>query len=259
VVFNDFSFHFSLFYNDKTKKWNKKYDIFLKRHKHLDFYAIREFVINYIFFWNNIRGAGHLKTINSIVKHLSYDDLTAIDNKKVKNHVIEYEFTYYYIVEYISKILFKYTTKDRNLNLLDYFNQVFLKNIDIWGLTMIYMVFLDHIQVVFNLTNTSHDQFIQKIKYIIIHFLFETPTEVIDINKLAAELQSLNKIIANFDQPGELNEKVNYFASLKKIDTTDIKSIKVIGGKIYKKTKTKTKTIKKRRERGKTLTKRQTL
>jgi hypothetical protein len=242
-----------------NKKFQEKYKKFLENSKQVNFYAIREFVINYIFYWNKERGAGHLKTINSIVKHLSYDDLTAIDNKKVKNHVIEYEFTYYYIVEYISKILFKYTTKDRNLNLLDYFNQVFLKNIDIWGLTMIYMVFLDHIQEVFNLSNTSHDQFIQKIKYIIIHFLFETPTEVIDINKLAAELQSLNKIIANFDQPGELNEKVNYFASLKKIDTTDIKSIKVIGGKIYKKTKTKTKTIKKRRASGKTLTKRQRL
>jgi hypothetical protein len=119
------------------------------------------------------------------------------------------------------------------------------------------MVFLDHVQEVFDLTNISHDQFIQKIKYIIIHFLFETPTEAININKLAAELQSLNKIIAKFDKPNEPSEKVNYFASLKKIDTTDITSIKVIGGKIYKKTKTKT--IKKRRACGKPLTKRQRL
>jgi serine/threonine protein kinase len=250
-----------------NKKFQEKYKKFLENSKQINFYAIREFVINYIFYWNKERGAGHLKTINSIVKHLSYDELTAIDNKKVKNHIIEYEFTYYYIVEYISKILFKYTTKDRKLNLLEYFNEVFLKNIDIWGLTMIYMVFLDHVQEIFNLTNTSHEQFIQKIKYIIIHFLFETPTEAIDINKLALELQSLNKIITNFDQPNELNEKVNYFASLKKIDITDIKSIKTIGGRIYKKNKTKpksktitiTKTIKKRRTCGKPLTKRQRL
>jgi hypothetical protein len=250
-----------------NKKFQEKYKKFLENSKQINFYAIREFVINYIFYWNKERGAGHLKTINSIVKHLSYDELTAIDNKKVKNHIIEYEFTYYYIVEYISKILFKYTTKDRKLNLLEYFNEVFLKNIDIWGLTMIYMVFLDHAQEIFNLTNTSHEQFIQKIKYIIIHFLFETPTEAIDINKLALELQSLNKIITNFDQPNELNEKVNYFASLKKIDITDIKSIKTIGGRIYKKNKTKpksktitiTKTIKKRRTCGKPLTKRQRL
>ena len=83
-----------------------------------------------------------------IVKHLSYNELNAIESKKVKNHVIEYEFTYYYIVEYISKILFKYTNNGK-LNLLEYFNQIFLKNIDVWGLTMLYMVFLDHIQEVF--------------------------------------------------------------------------------------------------------------
>ena len=235
-----------------NKKFQEKYGRFLKKHLNkdqtIDYYAIREFVINYIFYWNKERGAGHLKTINSIVKHLSYNELFAIENKKVKNHVIEYEFTYYYIVEYISKILFKYTTKGK-LNLLEYFNQIFLKNIDIWGLTMLYMVFLDHIQELSDndSINTSHDQFIQKIKYIIIHFLFETPTEVIDINKLAAELQSLNEIIAKFDNPNIDNESVNYFASLKKIDTTDITSIKEIGGKIHNKKMTTTRTIKKRR------------
>ena len=249
-----------------NKKFLEKYDRFLKKKRNkeqkIDYYEIREFVINYIFYWNKERGPGHLKTINSIVKHLSYNELTAIENKKVKDHIIEYEFTYYYIVEYLSKILFKYTTNGK-LNLLEYFNRIFLKNIDVWGLTMIYMVFLDHIHELFfnknknNLTNVSHDEFIQKIKYIIIHFLFETPTEAIDINKLAAELQSLNNLIANFDKPNGPSEKVNYFASLKKIDTTDITSIKVIGGKIYNKTKTKT--IKKRRSCGKTLTKRQRL
>jgi len=235
-----------------NKKFQEKYARFLKKktnkEQKIDYYEIREFVINYIFYWNKERGPGHLKTINSIVKHLSYNGLTAIENKKVKDHIIEYEFTYYYIVEYISKILFKYTANG-SLNLLEYFNRIFLRNIDVWGLTMIYMVFLDHVQELFfnknknenenNLTNVSHDEFIQKIKYIIIHFLFESPTEVININKLAAELQSLNGLIAKFDEPNVGNraqdESVNYFASLKKIDTTDIKEI---GGKINNKTKT---------------------
>jgi hypothetical protein len=232
-----------------NKKFQEKYDRFLKQHLlKVDYYEIREFVINYIFYWNKERGAGHLKTINMIVKHLSYNELKAIESKKVKNHVIEYEFTYYYIVEYISKILFKYTSNGK-LNLLEYFNKIFLKNIDVWGLTMLYMVFLDHIQEVFknNKMNSGHDQFIQKIKYIIIHFLFETPTEVININKLAAELQTLNGLIEQFNKPNAGNsEKVDYFASLKKIDTTDITSIKIIGGKIYKKRTVKKRTVKKR-------------
>jgi hypothetical protein len=159
--------------------------------------------------------------------------LPAIENKKIKNHGIEYDFTYYYIVEYISKILFKYTVNGK-LNLLEYFNNVFLKNIDVWGLTMIYMVFLDHLYEMYDddTLNVYHMQFIDKIKYIIIHFLFENPTEIIDINKLAVDLQSLNNLIANFDTLSikeKKEEKVNYLLSLTKIGADDIKEI---GGNI---------------------------
>ena len=233
-----------------NKKFLGKYRKFLENSEtqELNYYSIREFVINYIFYWNKIRGAGHLKTINSIVKHLSFNELSAIESNKVKNHVIEYEFTYYYIVEYISKILFKYTVKNNKtnksqLNLLEYFNEIFLKNIDVWGLTMLYMVFLDHIQELNenndnnNNNKMNYKQFIQKIKYIIIHFLFETPTEVININKLASELQSLNGLIAKFNKPGQTSDSVNYFSSLKKIDTSHLKEV---GGSSFLNKKTKT-------------------
>ena len=218
-----------------NKKFTEKYDRFLKRHKTVDYYAIREFVINYIFYWNKIRGAGHLKTINSIMKRLTYDELPAIENKNIKNHVIEYDFTYYYIVEYISKILLKYTVTGK-LNLLDYFNNIFLKNIDVWGLTMIYMKFLDHLYAIYKddkQLNIYHMQFIDKIKYIIIHFLFENPTEVINIAELATELQTLNTLTSKFNvtNKGNKDEKVNYLLSLTKIAADDIKEI---GGRTAK-------------------------
>jgi hypothetical protein len=217
-----------------NKKFIEKYNIFLKRHKFVDFFAIREFVINYIFYWNKIRGSGHLKTINMIFKRLTYDMLPAIENKKIKNHLVEYDFTYYYIVEYISKILLKYTVEG-SLNLLDYFNNVFLKNIDVWGFTIIYMAFLDNLHENYkdiNKMNSYHSQFIEKIKYIIIHFLFENPTEVIDINKLAYELRSLNNIIANFEKNDSNHISSTYFTSLTKISNNDIKDI---GGNIKRK------------------------
>ena len=217
-----------------NKKFIEKYEIFLKRHPSVNYFAIREFVVNYIFFWNKIRGAGHLKTINSIIKSFTYEELPAVENKKVKNHVIEYEFTYYYIVEYISKILFKYTISGK-LNLLEYFNNVFLKNIDVWGLTMTYIEFLHNLQSLYdNEMNEYHLQFIDKIKQIIIHFLFENPTEVIDIEKLAIELQSLNEIIAQFNATnnGGTNRN-NYLNSLTKIVEKDIIEIGG-GGENYK-------------------------
>jgi hypothetical protein len=195
-------------------------------------------VINYIFYWNKIRGAGHLKTINSIFKRLTYNMLPAIENSKIKNHIVEYDFTYYYIVEYISKILLKYTVEGK-LNLLDYFNNVFLNNIDVWGLTIIYMAFLDNLYEMYkdtNKMNLYHSQFIEKIKYIIIHFLFENPTEVIDINKLAYELRSLNIIIAKFEKNDTNHHSSTYFTSLTKISNNDIKEI---GGNIKRKTRSR--------------------
>jgi hypothetical protein len=42
-------------------------------------------------------------------------------------------------------------------------------------------------------------RFIDKIKYIIIHFLYETPIEEINVSSLANELTKLNSMIENFD------------------------------------------------------------
>jgi hypothetical protein len=114
---------------------------------------------------------------------------------------------------------------------MDYFNNVFLKNIDIWGLTIIYMDFLDSLHEIYDEDGEMGEnqlKFIEKIKYIIIHFLFENPTEIIDINKLAIELQSLNEIISKFDNMNSTNKKqdtMNYITSITKVDSNDIVEI----------------------------------
>ena len=97
------------------------------------------------------------------------------------------------------------------------------------------MAFLDNLHENYkdiNKMNSYHSQFIEKIKYIIIHFLFENPTEVIDINKLAYELRSLNNIIANFKKNDSNHISSTYFTSLTKISNNDIKDI---GGNIKRK------------------------
>jgi hypothetical protein len=112
-----------------------------------------------------------------------------------------------------------------------------LKNIDIWGLTIIYVTFLNNLYEIYKDTdkmNTYHILYIEKIKYIIIRYLFETPTQVIDINELSIDLKSLNNIVANFNTVEKnrihLNTK-NYFLSLTKISNEDIKGI---GGQLNK-------------------------
>jgi general stress protein CsbA len=185
--------------------FTERYSDFLlqckERKEELDLYLLREFTLNYIFEWNKVRGVGHLKTINSFMQLLIFSDLPNIESTKIKKHIIEYEFTYNYIVEYISQILMHFT-KNGEFNLLEYFNTVFIKNIDIWGLIMTYSVIIkylihkpsdtDNLQL-----SNLQLQLIDKIKYIMFHYLFEAPLKVIDIDKVALELQNLNSIIEN--------------------------------------------------------------
>jgi hypothetical protein len=179
-----------------NKEFINRYHNFITLNPRPHYFQIREFVINYIFIWNNIRGSGHLDAINKIVKIFTIPELTAIKKKKIRNHVIEYDFTYYYIVEYISKILYKYTNNGQ-LELVKYFNTIFLKNIDIWGFTMIYISIVEHLYNSFKNLTDYHLQIINKIKYIIIHFLYENPLHPINIDSLVVELTKLNDIINN--------------------------------------------------------------
>lgn len=204
-----------------NKEFIKTYDEFLIIHPNPDYYQIREFVVNYIFIWNEIRGHGHLMTINDIVKKLTIRDLTAIKKKKIKEHFIEYDFTYYYIVEYLSKILEKYTQNGK-IELMSYFNTVFLKNIDIWGFTMTYIVLYEYLYDSFDTLTESQIQFLNKIKYIIIHFLFESPIEPIDVSSLIDELTKLNPILEKITMKTNIGGKTKKKCNSSKLNKYNI-------------------------------------
>ena len=56
-------------------------------------------------------------------------------------------------------------------------------------------------------------EFITKIKYIIIHFLYECPINQINISSLVDELTSLNKVIEKFEIDHS-SRKLEYFSTL---------------------------------------------
>ena len=212
-----------------NKEFLRIYYDFLKINVNPDYFQIREFVVNYIFVWNEIRGAGHLSAINDIVKKLTIKDLVAVKHNKIKSHLVEYDFTYYYIIEYLSQILKKYTQNGK-FDMVTYFNTIFLKNIDIWGFVMIYISLYEYLYNSFETLNEYQMQFIDKIKYIIIHFLYESPIEEINVSSLANELTKLNSLIEKFniDEP---SKKIEYFNSFKNENES--------GGKTINKTRRK--------------------
>lgn len=201
-----------------NKEFLNQYNSFLEINSNPDYYQIREFVINYIFIWNEIRGPGHLIAINDIVKKLTISNLTNIKKQNIKEHFVEYEFTYYYIVEYLSKILEKYTQNGK-IELMTYFNTIFLKNIDIWGFVMTYIILYEYFYDLSDTLSKFQIDFINKIKYIIIHFLYESPIEPINISSLINELTSLNIILEKINFKKEIGGKNKTKKNVKHINS----------------------------------------
>jgi hypothetical protein len=83
------------------------------------------------------------------------------------------------------------------------------------------MSFYEYLYDTLEQLNSYQLEFISKIKYIIVHFLFENPLTPINVNLLVTELTNLNKVIEKFN-------------------------IKTIGGKMKTKTKTKKRKNKKK-------------
>jgi hypothetical protein len=185
-----------------------RYNKFLKKNKNVEisYILIREFVINFISVWVKIRGPGHLKVINSQMKKLFINQLPIL-NEKSKDSFIEYKFTYHYIIEYISKILEKYT-KNHTMHLKKYFNEVFIENIDIWGFVMIYIPFISFLYENYDNLNYNEKNIFYKIKYIIVHFLFETPCDPINISDLTNELKKLNVLFSKTDRLDHVSDSM---------------------------------------------------
>ena len=175
-----------------------RYANFLKVNQEPHEYQIKEFVTNYLFIWMEIRGPGHIDSINEIIESLTISSLTSIKDTKIKHDIVRYSFTYNVIIDYLTSILKKYTQNGK-LNLSTYFYTVFLKNIDIWGFITIYISFLEYLYNNVKDMNHYQKQFTNKIKHITVRFLYETPTEPINTSALINELTSLNTIIQHFD------------------------------------------------------------
>lgn len=237
-----------LFNSEFTKLCGK----FLKKNRNPSYLEIRSFVINYVLFWVNDRGIGHLKKINTMFTILFGNDFVNIDTS-YKGELIEFNFTFHYIFEYITQILHKYI-KDGELHLHDYFENVFLKNIDVWGFTTSYFSLIDYIIDKNNGEIKSQQlKLINKVKEAYL-LLIDSSDKPIGIDKLVAILEEIDPILNN-QLDKELNtrkssEPANSFSfhsddfGSSTISRTDIQKKKTNASEKSKKTSSKNKTRK---------------
>jgi len=158
----------------------KQYGKLLEQNSSPSRFEIREFVISFVMTWIKKRGQGHLKLIHTMMNDMFRSTASQYDlrfphlTKRIQEHIIEYDYTYHYIVEYLTQILVKYT-KDGQMDLMAYFESVFLPNIDVWGFVMVYY--------------KIHG--FKKMAKIVNEFLLEDATQVIPVGRLVEALNSL--------------------------------------------------------------------
>lgn len=188
-----------------TSVFTKMYNRFLRKTPEITYFNVRTFVINYILEWVDKRGPGHLKTIHSIFKELFEDDLS-IPDEKYKEEIVQFDFTFYFIFEYLTQILLKFTTPtsptstSKKFQSVKYFEEVFLKNVDIWGFVVSYIPIMEYL-----LNEYEHPlpdpqkQIILKIKEMILILLQYSDTPI-DTSELEKVLKELNRVLPDLNK-----------------------------------------------------------
>jgi len=154
----------------------------------------------------------HLKLMLLFIDMLNTINTPLFGNKKIKSTS--------YLVTYISDIIFKFTN-NYVFNKINYINQVYLKNVDIWGFLTIYNEIFELISN--NSSNNINNAVLAKIKNIVLNTLFENSDKAINKEELINKLMSLNADFRNMNINGI---KQNQKAGTKRIKKNKNKTIK---------------------------------
>ena len=164
-----------------SKRFNIEYNHYCLYYK--DKYSLYEFIKTY---FNNYidRNPSYLKSFNSLFKNLktpnySYlSPILSLNDKSVSNNNIEYIYTY------LSEILQKYT-KNNNFNVIDYFSNVYIKNLDIWGFIVSY-----HPLVYYNIQyNNIFLELIKKLLHLLLKYS-STPINIYELKEILREFSN---------------------------------------------------------------------
>lgn len=174
-----------------TDTFIEMYQIFLNHTPNPSTFQFREFTINYIYTWIQERGLGHFKAINKQMYRLYEKEIIIKD----KSDILKYDFTYYHIIEYISTILEAFT-KEGSFYYDRYYKNVFLKNLDLWGFVCSYYPLFNLLYKNYDQLNENDKNLFFSLKYLFIHFLYETSTTAISPDKLIQYLNELTNLIS---------------------------------------------------------------
>ena len=165
-----------------NKLMDEKLAMFFAKTNELTYENARMIVINFLEEYLKTHSDGHLKILMSTIER--FNSFTSVLSKQNNKNPMDY------VVDYIAEVLYKYTV-NKTFNKLAYLNEVYLKNIDIWGFLTVYLDFFD---IIYDKKKFGSKEmaFLGKIKKIFMETLFLNSTTPINILNLIPKLMNLN-------------------------------------------------------------------
>jgi hypothetical protein len=169
-----------------SEKFQEKKKEFLEQYpeKNPSIKDWQNFVGKYITYWNEYRGSGHTETIKDIF-YILFEHLERQFPEKERKHIVQEKYTKPIIVEYLTNILLIYSN-----NIGEYFQNVYLKNLDIYGWIMTYLPFYQYYYSI--KTPTKSEIYIMEyLRFILSRYLFQYSVLPIPVDSLVKELNTL--------------------------------------------------------------------
>lgn len=199
-----------------TRKFRQEYSAFLETNQSPDFDAIEQFVSKYLIQWFEERGTGHFVTVHEILQGIFKHKMTSKNKSKEEkdnespfhylndvfidyaglNKNEKYVLSHDVITEYLTEILMQYTYNGE-FHAKQYFDDIFIKNVDIWGFIMSYCVVLEAYYANYGTLNKDENLVYDKLRSIFVKYLFASPLTVIDTEHLLLNLTELSKLWRN--------------------------------------------------------------
>lgn len=159
------------------------YSTFLKENKVQTYEITYEFTKRYIQKFINTRGNGHYGTIKQLISALFINSKLSYDRNMPM----------VFIAKYLTAVIMKYTINGR-IDLLKYYNEVYVHIVDIWGFLTVYLSMLESLALNYSKLSSNEIILFDKLKEIVMTYMYEPRVTAVNINKLVLELKSLNPI-----------------------------------------------------------------
>lgn len=184
-------------------KFTKKYDEYLTKNPKPSIKEVTTFVTYYLNYWNEYRGTGSLNIMNYIYEGvLDKNNITIEQSEYVGDD----------IKMYITNVVYTYT-KNGKFELEKYYHDVYLKNIDLWGIV------ISCIMVLVMLFENKHS--LNAVEHMLLYDISELYLYIIEHDIKPMKVKSIYKYLK------QISELYSSFDDINIVNATTVKGIKM--------------------------------